>query len=433
MPPAPDERPSMSASLFDSIRLGAIEAPNRILMAPLTRGRATREQVPTPMMADYYAQRASAGLIISEATGISRQGLGWPYAPGLWTNEQVEAWRPVTKAVHAAGGRIIAQLWHMGRLVHPDLLDGAQPVSSSALAAPGDAHTYTGKKPYEAPRALRVDEIPDLLEDYRRAGRNAMTAAFDGVQIHAANGYLIDQFLRDNTNTRTDQYGGTIENRVRLLREVTEAVVGVVGADRTAVRLSPNGPIQGVDDTNAPALFEAAAAALAPFGLAFLELREPGFEGTFGKASTAPVAPAIKAAFKGPLVLNSDYDGPAAEAAMAAGPGGCDRVRPDLPRQPGPAVSAGARHPAEQGRDGDLVQPGSQGLCRLPQLTGFRCIGRQCVPRSLVSVVANVHCSIRASNTKPHLQSRPIGRVVEAFWHIRLYSDTEAPRLYILN
>ena len=324
-------------TLFDPIRLGAIEAPNRILMAPLTRGRATRDHVPTPLMAEYYAQRAGAGLIISEATGISRQGLGWPYAPGLWTDAQVEGWKPVVAAVHEAGGRIVAQLWHMGRLVHPDFLGGAAPVSSSAIAAPDAAHTYEGKKPYAVPRALRVDEIPALLEDYRHATRNALAAGFDGVQIHAANGYLIDEFLRDNTNHRADAYGGSIENRVRLLRDVVEAVAGVAGADRTAVRLSPNGPIQGVDDSDAPAVFTAAAAALAPFGLAFLELREPGFDGTFGKATTAPVAPAMKAAFKGPLVLNSDFHGPDAEAALAAGPadaiafGRTFLANPDLP------------------------------------------------------------------------------------------------------
>ena len=305
-------------TLFDPIRLGAVEAPNRIVMAPLTRGRATRAHVPTPIMADYYAQRASAGLIISEATGISQQGLGWPYAPGLWSDEQVEAWRPVVKAVHDAGGRFFAQLWHMGRVVHPSL-GGGQPVSASATTAPDKAHTYDGKQPYVEARPLREDEIPGLLEDYRRAARNALKAGFDGVQIHAANGYLIDQFLRDGSNLRTDGYGGPIENRTRLLREVVQAVVDTVGADRTAVRLSPNGAIQGVDDSNAPALFVAAAAALDKFGLAFLEMREPIPGGTFGTPSTPPVAPAIREVFKGPLILNSDYDPARAAADMATG------------------------------------------------------------------------------------------------------------------
>ena len=329
----------MSVSLFDPITLGRLELPNRILMAPLTRGRGTRAHVPTPLMAEYYAQRASAGLIISEATGISQQGLGWPYAPGLWSDEQVRAWAPVTEAVHGAGGRIVAQLWHMGRLVHPDFLDGAQPVSSSATTAPDSAHTYEGKKPYAQARPLDADEIPALLEDYRRAARHAIAAGFDGVQIHAANGYLIDEFLRDNSNFRTDGYGGSIENRTRLLREVTEAVAGVVGADRTGVRLSPNGAIQGVDDSAQAEIFTAAAACLAPIGIAFLEMREPGFEGTFGKAKTAPVAPAMKAAFKGPMVLNSDYDGASGQAELDKGVadaiafGRTFLANPDLPHR----------------------------------------------------------------------------------------------------
>jgi N-ethylmaleimide reductase len=175
-------------SLSDPIRLGAIQAPNRILMAPLTRGRNTRDFVPTEMMVEYYTQRAGAGLIISEATGISRQGLGWPFGPGIWTPEQVAGWRKVTDSVHAAGGRIVSQIWHMGRLVHPSFLGGDLPISASATRGPGDAHTYDGKQPYAEARALRIDEIPALLEDYRAAARNAMTAGFDGVQVHAANG-----------------------------------------------------------------------------------------------------------------------------------------------------------------------------------------------------------------------------------------------------
>jgi 2,4-dienoyl-CoA reductase-like NADH-dependent reductase (Old Yellow Enzyme family) len=306
-------------SLFDPIKLGAIEAPNRVLMAPLTRGRSTRAHVPTPMMAEYYAQRAGAGLIITEATGISQQGLGWPYAPGLWSAEQVEAWKPVVAAVHAAGGRIVAQLWHMGRLVHPSFLGGAQPVSSSDTTGPGQAYTYDGKKNYEPARALRIDEIPGLLEDYRTAARHAMQAGFDGVQVHAANGYLIDQFLRDNSNFRTDAYGGAIENRIRLLREVTQAVAETVGAERTGVRLSPNGDTQGANDSQPEALFTAAAAALSALGIAFLELREPDFDGTFGKAEVPPIAPAIRKVFAGPLILNSDYDGARAQATLDSG------------------------------------------------------------------------------------------------------------------
>ena len=306
-------------SLFDPIQLGAVAAPNRILMAPLTRARGTRDHAPTPIMADYYRQRASAGLIISEATGISPQGLGWPYAPGLWSAEQVEAWKPVVGAAHEAGGRMFAQLWHMGRVVHPSLPGRGQPVSSSAPTAPGLAHTYVGKQPYAEARPLRLDEIPGVLDDYRRAARNAIAAGFDGVQIHAANGYLIDQFLRDNANFRQDAYGGAIENRIRLLREVTAAVAETVGADRTAVRLSPNGERQGVNDSNPEPLFAAAASALSRVGIAFLELREPGFDGPNGKADRPPIAPLIREAFTGPLILNADYDKAKAQAALDAG------------------------------------------------------------------------------------------------------------------
>jgi 2,4-dienoyl-CoA reductase-like NADH-dependent reductase (Old Yellow Enzyme family) len=306
-------------SLFDPIRLGNLDLPNRILMAPLTRGRSTREHVPTPVMAEYYAQRASAGLIITEATGISQEGLGWPYAPGIWNNAQVEAWKPIVKAVHDKGGRIALQLWHMGYLVHPDFLGGQPPVSSSARTAPDEAHTYEGKKPYGEARALREDEIPRLLADYENAAKNAVAAGFDGVQIHAANGYLIDEFLRDGANKRTDRYGGSIENRVRLLTKIAQTVAGVVGPERTGIRFSPNGPIQGVDDSDPHALFEVAAEAMARIGLAYIELREPGPNGTFGKATVAPVAPTIKKAFGGPVILNCDYDGPKAQAAVEAG------------------------------------------------------------------------------------------------------------------
>ncbi|WP_066647634.1 MULTISPECIES: alkene reductase [Sphingomonas] len=303
-------------NLFDPIQLGAISAANRVLMAPLTRGRATKEHVPTPIMADYYAQRASAGLIISEATGISREGLGWPFAPGLWTDEQAEAWKPVTAAVHAAGGKIVAQIWHMGRVVHSSFNDGAAPVSASATTAPGKAHTYVGRQPYDQARPLDIAEIPRLLDDYARATANAIAAGFDGVQIHAANGYLIDQFLRDGSNHRADAYGGAPENRIRLLREVTERVASVAGADRTAVRLSPNGDSQGVDDSNAPSVFVPAARALADIGIAFLELREPGPDGTFGRTDVPRQSPAIREVFSAPLVLNSDYV--SAEQAQAA-------------------------------------------------------------------------------------------------------------------
>jgi N-ethylmaleimide reductase len=294
------------ASLFDRIEMGAIEAPNRIIMAPLTRGRGTRDHVPTPLMGEYYSQRATAGLIISEATGITQQGLGWPGAPGLWSGEQVAAWKPIVRAVHARGGRIVAQLWHMGRLVHPDYLGGAKPVSASATTAPGNAHTYEGTKPYAESRALESHEMRQVIDDYRRAAEHAMAAGFDGVQLHAANGYLIDQFLRDGTNHRVDHYGGPVENRIRLLIEVTQALISVAGADRTGVRLSPNDDPQGCGDSESESLFTRAAGALNGLQIAFLEMRASRPESSF-RPGIRQLVPAIRRAFKGALILNSDY------------------------------------------------------------------------------------------------------------------------------
>jgi 2,4-dienoyl-CoA reductase-like NADH-dependent reductase (Old Yellow Enzyme family) len=307
-------------NLFDPIQLGAIAAPNRILMAPLTRGRSEGVHVPiTALKADYYAQRAGAGLIIAEATGISQEGSGWPAAPGIWNAEQVEAWKPVTEAVHEAGGRIILQLWHMGRLVHPDFLGGAQPVSASATTAPGDAHTATGKKPYVEARALKLEEIPRLIGDYVNGARNAIAAGFDGVQLHGANGYLIDQFLRGNSNFRDDDYGGSIDNRTRLLREVTTALIGEVGAGRTSVRLSPNGETQGCDDDQPVALFTAAAKALQDLDIGFLELREQKTFGNFGASDVPPVSPDIRKVFTNPLILNQEYTLETATGDVASG------------------------------------------------------------------------------------------------------------------
>ncbi len=308
-------------SLFDPIQLGAITAPNRILMAPMTRARGTRAHVPTPIMVDYYRERADAGLIISEAVGITQEGLGWPYATGLWSPEQIAGWRKVTDAVHEAGGRIIVQLWHMGRGVHSSFLGGQPPVSASATTAPGEAHTYAGKQPYVAARQLHIDEIPRILADFRQGAANAKDAGFDGAQIHAANGYLIDQFLRDSANVRDDAYGGSIPNRIRLLREATLAVAEGIGADRTGVRLSPNGETQGVRDSDPIPLFAAALEALSKIGIAHLELREPPIDGSFGVGETNPLAGQLRDHFKGPLILNSDYTKDRAQAELALGHG----------------------------------------------------------------------------------------------------------------
>jgi N-ethylmaleimide reductase len=293
-------------SLFDPITFGTIRAPNRIIMAPLTRGRGTRNHVPTALMGEYYRQRASAGLIITEATGISQQGLGWPNAPGLWSSDQFAGWKSIVSAVHESGGRIVAQLWHMGRLVHPDFLGGAKPVSASATTAPGHARTYEGTKPYVESRALEIHEIELIIEDYRRAAENALAAGFDGIQLHAANGYLIDQFLRDGTNQRADSYGGTIENRIRLLIEVTRTLIDVAGAERTGVRLSPNDDPQGCGDSDSEPLFTRAAEALGELRIAFLEMRASRPESTF-RPATRQLVPAIRRAFTGTLILNSDY------------------------------------------------------------------------------------------------------------------------------
>ena len=305
-------------SLFEPIELGSIYAKNRILMAPLTRGRATREHVPTPIMAEYYAQRAGAGLIISEATGISREGLGWPYAPGLWSQEQVEAWKPITAAVHAKGGKIVAQLWHMGRMVHSSVT-GQQPVSCSATKAPEALHTYDGKQAPEVARPLTKEDIARILNDYENAARNALQAGFDGVQIHAANGYLIDEFLRDGTNHRSDEYGGSPENRIRFLREVTERVIATIGAHKTSVRLSPNGDTQGCIDSHPGQVFVPAAKLLNDLDIAFLELREPGPNGTFGKTDQPKLHGPIREVFRKPLVLNQDYTREEAIETVATG------------------------------------------------------------------------------------------------------------------
>ena len=359
----------MTATLFDPINLGAIPAPNRILMAPLTRGRSEGQHVPiSDLTAEYYSQRATAGLIIAEATGISQEGLGWPSAPGIWSDDQVKAWKPVTQAVHDAGGRIILQLWHMGRLVHPDFLGGAQPVSSSATTAPGYAHTAEGKKDYTEARALDISEIPRVIADYVHAAKNAIAAGFDGVQIHAANGYLIDQFLRDNTNLRTDDYGGAIENRIRLLREVTQAVVDAVGAERTSVRLSPNGETQGADDSNPVALFTAAASALQDIGIAFLELREIKPYGNFGQTEVPRISPEIRKVFKGPLVLNQEYTSELADADLASGL--ADAISFGRPYISNPDLAERLRTGAELAPDNfkTWYSPGAEGYTDYPFL-----------------------------------------------------------------
>ena len=365
----------MHEKLFEPLSFGALEAKNRIFMAPLTRGRSTQPgSVPNEMMATYYRQRASAGLIISEATGISVEGLGWPAAPGIWSEKQVEGWKLVTKAVHEEGGTIVLQMWHMGRLVHPDFLGGNPPVSASATKAPGHAHTFEGRKDYAEARELSQDEIKRVVEDYRHAAANAKKAGFDGVQLHGANGYLVDQFLRDSTNLRTDEYGGSPENRTRFLREVLTALVDVWGAERVGVRLSPNGETQGCDDSDPAATFGAAARVVEELGLAFLELREPGPDGTFGATEVPKQSPLIREIYSGALVLNSDYTPGQAVDDIEAGR--CDAVswgrdfisNPDLPER----FRLGAELQPNVNVPQSWYLPGPEGYIDYPILTKAR-------------------------------------------------------------
>ncbi|WP_142847720.1 alkene reductase [Telmatospirillum sp. J64-1] len=304
--------------LFDPVKLGPFTLRNRIAMAPLTRSRAGSDGVVTAMTAEYYAQRASAGLIISEATNITQQGRGYAYTPGIYSEEQVAAWRQVTDAVHAKGGLIFCQLWHVGRISHPSLQpDGALPVAPSAIKPEGQAFTEQGFQPHVTPRALELDEIPGLIQDYRHATECAKRAGFDGVEIHAANGYLLDQFLRDKTNKRTDRYGGSIENRVRLMLEVTEAVIATWSADRVGIRLSPISPANDIADSNPEAVFSYAVEQLNRFGLSYLHVVE-GATGGPREVENGFDLQKLRKIFKGPYMANNGYDLTLAEKARAA-------------------------------------------------------------------------------------------------------------------
>jgi N-ethylmaleimide reductase len=267
-------------NLFTPIKLGNYNLANRIVMAPLTRMRSALGNVPQAINAEYYAQRASAGLIISEASQVSPQGMGYAHTPGIYAREQIEGWKLVTEAVHQKKGIIFLQLWHVGRISHPSLQpNGALPVAPSAIAPEGYAVTYEGLKPFVTPRALETSEIPEIIEQYRQGAKNALLAGFDGVEIHSANGYLLDQFLQDGSNQRTDQYGGSYQNRMRLLKEVIEAVVEVWGADKVGVRLAPSGSFNGMSDSNRKALFTYVVKELNSYHLAYLHLVEPRVDG----------------------------------------------------------------------------------------------------------------------------------------------------------
>jgi N-ethylmaleimide reductase len=308
-----------SLDIFSPSKLGPLQLPNRVVMAPMTRNRAGRGNVPGPLNATYYAQRASAGLIISEATQISPQGVGYPGTPGIHSAEQIAGWKGVTDAVHAAGGRMFLQLWHVGRISHPSLQpDGALPVAPSAIAPAGQAMTAEGLKPFVAPRALETEEIAGIVEDYRQAAHNARDAGFDGVELHGANGYLIDQFLRDRSNRRTDRYGGTAQNRVRFLIEVVEAIVGEWGAERVGVRLSPTNPFNDMADSNPASTFATAVAELNRFGLAYLHVVEPAASDPVGDGDMPDVR-FFRKLWRGALMGNKGYDLARANAVIQAG------------------------------------------------------------------------------------------------------------------
>ncbi len=310
-------------TLFDPIDLGAIPLSNRIVMAPLTRSRAVEGEVPNPLAAEYYAQRASVGLIVSEATQISRSGQGYPNTPGIFTEAQIAGWKTVTEAVHAKGGKIVAQLWHVGRVslsdYQPDGLPGFAP-SAIAIATGKGMRPDFSLTDFETPRALTVEQIQTIVGEYAQAAANALRAGFDGVEIHAANGYLIDQFLKDGANHRDDRYGGSVENRARFMLEVTTAVVAAVGADRTGIRLSPSNGANGAMDSDPAATFLYAAEALKPFGLAYLHLIEGEPDTPMSIKNGAPqLAARMREAFGGPVMLNGGLTRELAEKAIAEG------------------------------------------------------------------------------------------------------------------
>ncbi|KAB2639679.1 MAG: alkene reductase [Verrucomicrobia bacterium] len=301
----------MSDPLFTPLQAGALLLPNRLVMAPLTRCRASAGRVPNALMAEYYAQRSSFGLILSEATSISPQGVGYPNTPGIWSAAQVAGWQLVTAAVHQAGGQILLQLWHVGRISDPFYLDGALPVAPSAIAPAGQVSLLRPAKEFVTPRALETAEIAGIVEDYRRAAENARAAGFDGVEIHAANGYLIDQFLQDSSNQRCDAYGGTLENRARFLLEVTDAVVSVWGAERVGVHLAPRGDAHDMGDSNISGVFHHAARELGKRQLAFLCARE--------SHAQPPLGPSLKQAFGGVFIANENFTAESAREVLRSG------------------------------------------------------------------------------------------------------------------
>lgn len=298
-------------TLFDPLTLGDITLPNRIIMAPLTRSRAGAERIPNDLMLEYYTQRAGAGLIISEATAVTPMGVGYADTPGIWSDEQVAGWKKITDAVHKKGGRMFLQLWHVGRISDPIFLNGELPVAPSAIRPTGHVSLVRPMKPYVTPRALETEEIPGIVEAYRQGAENAKKAGFDGVEIHGANGYLLDQFLQDKTNQRTDNYGGPIENRARLMLEVVDAAISVWGPGRVGLHIAPRGDSHDIGDSDRLATFSYVAREAGQRGIAFLCARERQGEGRIG--------PALKQAFGGPYIANQGLDRDGANALIEAG------------------------------------------------------------------------------------------------------------------
>lgn len=319
------------SNLFQSIRIGDLETPNRIIMAPMTRCRSSAGRVPNAMMAKYYAQRASAGMILTEATSVSPMGVGYPDTPGIWSQEQIEGWKLTTKAVHDAGGRILLQLWHVGRVSDPYYLNGALPVAPSAIAPSGHVSMMRPEKPFETPRALELDEIPGIIDAYRKGAQNAEAAGFDGVEIHGANGYLLDQFLQDGSNKRDDGYGGSIENRARLLLQVVDAAVSVLGTGRVGVHLSPRGDAHDMGDSNPVATFGYVADELRHRAIAFICARESVGDNRIG--------PELKTRFGGVYIANEGFTREQAEGVIDSGEadavafGKLFIANPDLPKR----------------------------------------------------------------------------------------------------
>jgi len=347
-------------TLLDPVRIGDFQLPNRIVMAPLTRCRAVDRRIPNELMTEYYTQRASAGLIISEATSVSPTGVGYPDTPGIWSEEQVAGWRKITDAVHAKGGRMLSQLWHVGRVSDPIYLDGQLPVAPSAIAPSGYVSLVRPKKTFVTPRALDVGEIPAIVEAYRQGAVNARRAGFDGVEIHGANGYLLDQFLQDGSNQRTDRYGGSIENRARLMLEVTDACIGVWGPRRAGMHLAPRGDAHGMGDSNLAATFGYVAHELGKRRIAFICAREAIGPGRIG--------PDLKKTFGGAYIANEKFTFDTATRAVEAGE--ADAVafgvmfiaNPDLPHR----FAKGA--PLNDPRPELFYAPGPEGYTDYPTL-----------------------------------------------------------------